>query len=94
MSGKQFAIIVSITFIVGMMWLISDIIFNTKPSIPTSPKLENLLKPVSPNFNSRVIEIIDNEVVDGKEVQSSQSNAVIPTSTVAPAATQSARPNR
>lgn len=64
MSGKQFAIVVSITFIVGMIWLISDIIFNTKPSIPLNPKLETILQPVNPNFNSRVLEIIDTEVSD------------------------------
>lgn len=62
MSGKQFAIVVSITFFVGMIWLISDIIFNTKPSIPLNPKLETILQPINPNFNSRVLEIIDTEV--------------------------------
>lgn len=64
MSGRQFAVIVSITFIVGMIWLISDIIFNTKASITVSPKLETLLAPINPSFNSRVLDIIDKEVLN------------------------------
>lgn len=74
MSGKQFAIIVSITFIVGMIWLISDIIFNTKPSIPLNPKLETILQGVNPNFNSRVLEMIDKEVIDADLTQSAKPN--------------------
>lgn len=66
MSGKQFATIITITFIVGMIWLASDIIFNTKPSIPASPKLETLLEPINPNFNPRVLKIIDKEVIDSR----------------------------
>ena len=70
MNGKQFATILTITFIVGMVWLISDIIFNTKPSIPTSPKLEDLLEPVNPSFNSRVLDTIEKEVLDPGTVKS------------------------
>lgn len=84
MSGKQFAIIVTITFIVGMVWLISDIIFNTKPSIPVSPKLETLLQPVNPNFNSRVLDIIDQEVIDPSSLQNKNPTQV---------GTESAKPN-
>ncbi|MBI2594059.1 hypothetical protein HYW44_05465 [Candidatus Daviesbacteria bacterium] len=75
MTGKQFAIIATITFIVGMIWLVSDIIFNTKPSIPSNPQLETLLKPINPNYNPRVLEVIDREVIDPHLVQSASENS-------------------
>lgn len=62
MSAKQFAIIVVITFIVGIIWLVSDIIFNTKASIPDNPKINTLLEPINPNFNPRVLKLIDEEI--------------------------------
>lgn len=62
MSPKQFATIIVITFIVGIIWLVSDIIFNTKASIPDNPKLNTLLEPINPNFNPRVLKLIDEEV--------------------------------
>jgi hypothetical protein len=64
MNARQFAVVAGITFFVGMVWLTSDIIFNTKASIPISPKLQSLLEPVNPNFNPRVIEVINTEVRD------------------------------
>lgn len=83
MSGKQFATIVTITFIVGMLWLVFDIIFNTKPSIPVSPQLETLLKPINPNFNPRVLDVIDKEVLDRSLTESLSRNLppAIPTNT-------------
>lgn len=75
MTGKQFATILTITFIVGMVWLISDIIFNTKPSIPANPQLETLLKPINPNYDSRVLEVIDQEVINPGLVQSASGNS-------------------
>lgn len=62
MSSKQFAVIIVITFIVGIIWLVSDIIFNTKASIPDNPKLNTLLEPINPNFNPRVLKLIDEEI--------------------------------
>lgn len=59
MTGKQFAVIMIITFIAGFVWLISDIIFNTKPSIPISPKEQSLIEPVNPNFSQRVLDEIE-----------------------------------
>lgn len=75
MTGKQFATILTITFIVGMVWLVSDIIFNTKPSIPANPQLEILLKPINPNYDPRVLEVIDKEVIDPGLVQSASENS-------------------
>ncbi len=64
MNNRQFTTVAIITFLVGMVWLAADIIFNTKASIPISPKLESLLEPVNPGFNARVLEVIDKEVLD------------------------------
>ncbi len=68
MSGKQFATILVITFIVGIIWLVSDILFNVKPSIPENPKLNTLLQPINPNFDPRVLQTIDEEVVEPDSV--------------------------
>lgn len=75
MRNKQFLTLIIITFFVGMVWLIADIIFNTKASIPISDKLQTLLEPVNPNFNARVLEIIDKETLD---------QSLVPVSEVAP----------
>lgn len=73
MRNKQFLTLVIITFFVGMVWLIADIIFNTKASIPISDKLQTLLEPVNPNFNARVLEIIDKETLDQSLVPASEA---------------------
>lgn len=68
MSGKQFATILIITFIVGIIWLVSDILFNVKPSIPENPKLNTLLQPINPNFDPRILQTIDEEVIDSNSI--------------------------
>lgn len=59
MTGRQFATVLVITFIAGLVWLVSDIIFNTKPSIPISDKEQVLLEPINPTFSKRVLDLID-----------------------------------
>lgn len=68
MNSKQFAIVATITFFVGMVWLISDVIFKTKASIPISAKLESLLEEVNPNFDSKVLKLIGEETLDQTSV--------------------------
>lgn len=68
MNSKQFAIVATITFLVGMAWLVTDIIFRTKASIEISPKLQSLLEPVTPNFDSKVLDIIEQETLDKSTV--------------------------
>ncbi len=94
MNSKQFAMIVGITFFVGMVWLISDIIFNTKASIPISPKLETSLEPVNPNFNSRVLDIIGTEVSEtGVDIPISAPTAsASPVASILPASIPSSSP--
>ena len=85
MNNKQFAVVAAITFLVGMIWLAADIIFNTKASIPISPKLQTLLDPVNPNFNPRVLDLINNEVSEKSpeevpQQQPVETAPVVPTS--------------
>ena len=68
MNSKQFMIVVVITFIVGMVWLVSDIIFNTKASIPISEKLQSSLEPINPTFNARILGVINSETISTKDV--------------------------
>lgn len=68
MTSRQFAIIAGITFVVGMVWLTMSIIFTTKASIPTSPELQTLLEPITPTFNSRVLDLINSETLDISEI--------------------------
>ncbi len=73
MNSKQFATVLVITFIVGMIWLGADIWRNTKASVPVSDKLQAALEQVTPTFNNRVLDIIDKEVLSKNDV--SVSNA-------------------
>ena len=59
MNQRQFALVLTITFFVGIVWLVFDVLFNTKASIPVSDKLEFLLEPINPNFNPEVLKDID-----------------------------------
>lgn len=92
MNNRQFVILVIITFFVGMVWLIADIIFNTKASIPISPKLQTLLEPVNPNFNERVLEIIGKETLSRNAISVSDAipsppPSLIPSGTSVPEST-------
>lgn len=68
MNSKQFVIVLVITFAAGMVWLVSDIIFNTKASIPISEKLQSSLEPINPTFNSRVLEVISGETLSTNQI--------------------------
>lgn len=81
MNNKQFAIIFSITFFVGMIWLVADILFNTKASIPVSPKLEAAIEDVNPTFNTRVLDIINKETLGKNDITLTESPPVPETST-------------
>ncbi len=78
MNIKQFVVIAVITFFVGMVWLVTDIIFNTKASIPVSPKLQTLLEDVNPNFNERVLEQIEEETIERDIVPQSETTITQP----------------
>lgn len=94
MTGKQFATLIVITFIVAMIWLISDIIFNTKASIPVSPKLESLLSPLNPTFNNRVLDEIDQEVIDPNLTQPARTNLATRSAQVTPSPLPSVTPTQ
>lgn len=57
MNKKEFVVILTITFIVFMIWIITDIIL-AKPSVSRDPRLNSLLGPVDPIFDKSVIEEI------------------------------------
>ncbi len=61
-------IVAVITFVVGMVWIVSDIIFNTKASIPISEKLQSSLEPINPAFSSRILEVIKDETLSTNEI--------------------------
>lgn len=92
MNNKQFAVVATITFLVGMVWLITDIIFKTKASIPISAKLESSLEEVNPNFDSKVLDIIDKETLDKLSVTVPPPEASI-TPEVSPNPSQEASPS-
>lgn len=77
MNSRQFLIVVIITFVVGMVWLIADILFNTKASIPISDKLQSSLEPITPTFNARVLEIIQSETFSNSEILVPEGNAPV-----------------
>jgi hypothetical protein len=55
MNRNQFLTVVVITFIVVIVWVIADILFNTKSSLPPNPNLPSLLEDVNPTFNSEAL---------------------------------------
>jgi hypothetical protein len=59
MSKKELVIILIITFIVIIIWVVSDI-FHSKPSVPLDPKLETILEPVDPNFDQETLAKLKN----------------------------------
>lgn len=55
MSGRQFLIVVTITFVTVTLWVISDILHSrSQVTIPTETK--RLIEPVDPNFNLQIIQ--------------------------------------
>ena len=50
MNRKEFVVILVITFLVIMVWIVSEIA-RSKPSVPIDPKLNSLLDPIDPLFN-------------------------------------------
>jgi len=93
MNSKQFVIVIVITFFVGMVWLITDIIFNTKASVPVSPKQQTLLESVNPNFNEQILEKISKETLDKKLIPDSEATAALPSPTPTPAPSLSPTPS-
>lgn len=96
MNSKQFATVLVITFVVGMIWLAADIMFNTKASIPVSDTLQSTLEQVNPTFNGRVLEMIAAETLSTNEIQVTTPAPVTETNVdeirPAPSSTQSASP--
>lgn len=50
MSGKQFLIILIITFITIVIWVSLDIL-RSRSQVQTAPEVQELLEPINPNFD-------------------------------------------
>lgn len=55
MSGRQFLVVVIITFITVVVWVILDILHG-RSTVTIPPQTQELIKPVSPNFDIGVLE--------------------------------------
>lgn len=54
MTGKQFLYIAIATFITIVIWVVVDI-FHSRAAISPPPEVQQLLEPISPNFDQEVI---------------------------------------
>lgn len=59
MGKKEFIVILSITFIVIVIWIITDIL-HTKSSVPVNTDLNKTLEPVNPSFDTETLKMIEN----------------------------------
>lgn len=55
MIRKEWLIAVIITFITICAWVISDI-FHTRSQVEIPQKLQEIIKPISPDFNTSSVE--------------------------------------
>lgn len=52
MTKKQWLIAVILTFITIVGWVIFDI-FHARSQVEISPKIQEIIEPISPDFNTR-----------------------------------------
>jgi hypothetical protein len=55
MNRKEFIAVFVITCFVLLVWLISEIV-HTRPSNPIDPKIQQLLDPITPNFDQKTLQ--------------------------------------
>lgn len=55
MIKKQWLIATILTFITIVAWLIFDIL-HTRAQVEISPKLQEVIEPINPNFNTKSLE--------------------------------------
>lgn len=55
MNRKEFVVVLIFTFIVIVIWIIADIIY-AEPSITVDPRVQKLLEPVDPTFDTSILE--------------------------------------
>lgn len=52
MTKKQWLIAAILTFITILTWVVSDII-HTRSQVEISPQLQQVIEPISPNFDTK-----------------------------------------
>ena len=57
MNRKEFVVVLVLTFIVIIIWIITDII-HTRPSVEVDPKVQNIIEPISPDFDQETLKQI------------------------------------
>jgi len=59
MTQRQFVAVLIITFLVVVIWIVSDII-HARPSETLNPKVKTLLDPINPNFDKAILDQVKN----------------------------------
>lgn len=68
MIKKDWIVVLVITFIVFMIWLLSDL-YHTRPGVEITPKLQEALDPLNPTLDPQTLEKIKQlEVIDTTQV--------------------------
>lgn len=55
MTKKQWLIAAILTFVTIIAWLIFDIL-HERASVEVSPKLQEIIQPISPDFNTKSLQ--------------------------------------
>ena len=55
MTKKELLIAAILTFITIIAWVVFDIL-HTRSSVEISPKLQEVIQPINPNFNTKSLE--------------------------------------
>ncbi|MBI2011394.1 hypothetical protein HYS91_01365 [Candidatus Daviesbacteria bacterium] len=60
MNKKELLVLSLVTFLVFIVWISTDI-YRTKSNIEISPKLQQALEPLNPNFDKTFLERIKSQ---------------------------------
>lgn len=58
---RDWVIILSITFVVFIAWVVSDI-YHARPGVQITAKLQEALEPLDPNFDQAMLDLIDKTI--------------------------------
>ncbi len=57
MIKKYWLIIASLTFITVCTWVVFDIL-HTRAKVEISPKIQEVIEPINPEFNTKALELL------------------------------------
>ena len=88
MNRIEFVLVLLFTFFVIVVWITSDVILATPQTAedPKVQKLPSMLEPLSPNFDTKTIEIINNQKlpVADTRTQTTEVPAPVPSPVASP----------